>query len=102
MSKATTRSAATDQEIAKLFDALGDSTRLKVMCLLLEKKELCVSEVTEEIGISMSGTSQQLKLLESYGLITRSRSGQRVCYFPNESNPHAKLLFDCIYTLRKG
>lgn len=93
---------ANDGDIAKLFDALSDPTRLKVMCLLLEKEELCVGEITDEIGISMSGISQQLKLLESYELVTRSRMGQKICYFPNHDNPKARLLFNCITTLKKG
>lgn len=102
MFKVLRKPTATDSEIAKLFDALGDPTRLKVMCLLLKKKELCVGEITEEIGISMSGISQQLKILESSGLVTRSRSGQKVCYFPNLDNPKSSLLIECIKTLKKG
>ncbi len=91
-----------EEELAKLFDAIGDPTRLKIVCLLLDNNDLCVSEITEKIGISMPGTSQQLKILENADLIKRLRMGQKACYKPNYVNPRAKLLFGCIKTLKKG
>ncbi|MEX0668556.1 MAG: metalloregulator ArsR/SmtB family transcription factor [Candidatus Saccharimonadales bacterium] len=93
---------STETDIAKLFDGLGDPTRLKIVCLLLENGELCVSDIKEEIGISMPGTSQQLRVLENAGLLKRLPMGQKACYIPNHSNPQAKLLFSCIKTLKKG
>lgn len=89
------------EQTAKLFYALSDPTRLKILHLLLDREKLCVSDVMREVGISMSGTSQQLKSLEIYGLAVRTRKGQQTCYQPNYDNPHARLLFDCINTLRR-
>lgn len=91
-----------DQNIAELFHVLGDTTRIRIIYLLLEKEELCVSQVNEEIGISMSGTSQQLRQLQQHGLVTKQRSGQKICYFPNRNNPEAAFVFQCLNKLKGG
>lgn len=90
----------TDQ-VAKLMYALSDPTRLRIMCLLLDNEKLCVGDIQQHIGISMSGTSQQLKSLELYGLATRTKLGQQTCYRPDHDNPYTQVLFDCINTLRR-
>jgi len=69
-----------------LFHTLGDSTRLTIMCALLREGEMCVGEVHAELNVSMSATSQHLRLLESRGLAYSKRDGQRVCYFPQHDN----------------
>ena len=89
------------QDMARLFHVLSDPTRLHILYLLLDKDELCVSEVNEATETSMSGTSQQLRRLEQHGLITRQRSGQKMCYFPNRSNAQAAFVFRCLETLKQ-
>lgn len=83
-----------------MFHVLGDPTRLRIICLLLERDKLCVSDIHHEIGISMSGTSQHLRQLEQGGLANRSRSGQQICYFPNYDDQHARTVFNCIDKLK--
>lgn len=96
-----TTPALNDTEIAKLFRAIADPTRLKIMCLLLEKRDLCVGELASEVDISTPGVSQHLKLLELHGLAVPVRIGQKTCYVPNRDNPSANVLFDCIKTLKE-
>ena len=84
---------------AKLFHAVGDKTRLEILLTLITHRGLCVSEITQRTGISISGTSQHLRQLENSGLALRQRHGQRICYVPNESNPHAQVIFNCLESL---
>jgi DNA-binding transcriptional ArsR family regulator len=63
-----------------MFNALGDSTRYKIVKLLKSKPELCVSEVADTIGISTAGVSQHMKVLEQSGLVRPQRMGQKTCY----------------------
>lgn len=86
---------------AKLFHVLGDKTRLEILLTLLNRRGLCVSEITEESGISISGTSQHLRQLEQSGLALRERHGQKICYLPNEDSPQAQALFNCLEQLNK-
>lgn len=101
MNTLNTTTAINDTQIAKLFRAIADPTRLRIMCTLLEKRDLCVGELAGEIGISTPGVSQHLKLLELHGLAVPTRIGQRICYKPHFDNPSAQVLFDCVKTLKE-
>jgi DNA-binding transcriptional ArsR family regulator len=48
---------------AKLFKALADETRLKILWLLMEQKELCVPEFTGVLDITQSRASRHLHSL---------------------------------------
>ena len=70
-------------ELVNKFNALGDKTRFRLLQLLLEDDGICV------IKISNAGVSQQLKIMEQAGILTRKRMGQKICYsvdLNNESN----------------
>ena len=84
-----------NQEELALCDAfriLGDWNRYRMMKTLLEVKELCVSDLSEIVGISMSATSQHLRILEMSGLVESERMGQMICYKPLLSHPKVKVL----------
>lgn len=88
--------------IAKLFRVIGDSTRLKIMQLLLSREGLCVGDLADELSISTPATSQHLKLLELHGLLEPVRYGQRICYQPNTTNPDALRLINVIKSFQEG
>ena len=67
------------QRAARLFSALGEPSRLRVLELLLHGRH-CVSELAEETGASLSSVSQRLKLLANADLVRRSREGKHVYY----------------------
>lgn len=81
---------------ANIFNALGDFNRLRVFKLLLSRKEYCVSELAGILGVSVPAVSQQLRLLERSGLVTRERRGQMICYKVRSGNPAVKLIIDLI------
>ncbi len=83
-----------ESRMVKIFGALGDATRYKLIQLLSRKEELCVSELAEEIGISTAGASQHLKILEQAGLVDRNRMGQKICYVINKDTRENKRLFE--------
>lgn len=66
--------------IQAMFSALGDGTRYKIVKLLKERPELCVSEVAQKVGITTAGISQHMKVLEQSGLVSPQRMGQKTCY----------------------
>jgi len=87
------------QEELALCDAfriLGDWNRYRMMKTLLEAKELCVSDISKIVGISMSATSQHLRILEMSGLVESERMGQTICYKPLISHPKVKTLIKLI------
>ena len=66
-------------EMAELFKMFGDSTRIKILCVLFEG-EKCVQEIQEATGSSQSAVSHQLRLLKQARLVRSRRHGKQVCY----------------------
>lgn len=71
-------------EFAKLFRVLSESNRLKILCLL-EKGELCVCDIWQNIGLSQNLASNHLRILYNLKLITSRRAGQKIYYAINRS-----------------
>jgi ArsR family transcriptional regulator, lead/cadmium/zinc/bismuth-responsive transcriptional repressor len=58
----------------------SDPTRLRILFLLQQHKELCVTDLAEILNLSISAISHQLSLLERFGLVTSNRMGKTICY----------------------
>ncbi len=67
-------------DLADLFKMFGDTTRMKIMYVLLES-EMCVCDIAEILGMTQSAISHQLRILKSSKLITSRREGKSVIYF---------------------
>ncbi|WP_125613262.1 ArsR/SmtB family transcription factor [Specibacter cremeus] len=65
---------ATDQ-LSLIFGALADPTRRAILARLSEG-EATVTELAEPFDISLPAISRHLKVLETAGLISRSRNAQ--------------------------
>lgn len=66
-------------QLAEVFAALSDPTRLRIIYALLQN-EMCVYELAGVVGISESGVSHQLRGLRRLRLVKNRRDGQRVYY----------------------
>jgi DNA-binding transcriptional ArsR family regulator len=65
----------------ELLSLLSDPTRFKILKLLFETNEdLCVSEISVNVGISQSATSHQLIKLNSLDIVKPVRKGRKICY----------------------
>ena len=56
------------EQIAELFKAFGDPTRVAILSLLVDG-ELCVNDITEAMTVSQSAISHQLRILKQMHLI---------------------------------
>ncbi len=86
----------TNDRWVKLFDALSDNVRYKMFKLLIQNKNICVSEIAKLFDISVPAASQQLKILELNGLIERLRKGQTICYQTKKDNSEVNLIIKLI------
>ncbi|MFC4503664.1 MULTISPECIES: ArsR/SmtB family transcription factor [Streptomyces] len=71
-------------ELAKVFKALGDPVRLRLMSMIAsrgEGGEVCVCELTPAFDLSQPTISHHLKLLRQAGLIDCERRGTWVHYW---------------------
>lgn len=64
---------------ARLFRAMGDAPRLRLLHLLTGG-EVCVGELVTTLGEKFSTVSQRLRILRAEGLVTRRRDGSHVYY----------------------
>lgn len=63
----------------QLFKAMADETRLRTLNLLI-KKELCVCEIVEALGVGQSKVSRHLAYLKNAGLVKDRREGAWMHY----------------------
>ncbi|OIJ64273.1 ArsR/SmtB family transcription factor [Streptomyces mangrovisoli] len=71
-------------DLAKLFKALGDPVRLRLMSMIASRGdggEVCVCELTPAFDLSQPTISHHLKLLRQAGLIDCERRGTWVYYW---------------------
>jgi DNA-binding transcriptional ArsR family regulator len=67
------------QELADLFRALSDPTRLRILSTLLET-ELSVQEIAERLEMSHSAISHQLGGLRQMRILKAQKRGRQVFY----------------------
>jgi ArsR family transcriptional regulator, arsenate/arsenite/antimonite-responsive transcriptional repressor len=67
------------REITKLFKALSDPNRVKII-KMLENHPLCVCEIPSLLNISMSTVSKHLSILRDAGFINDRKDGKWVIY----------------------
>ena len=79
MKTVTIRSEDTLYDAAELFKIFGDSTRIRILYSLLEK-EKNVNEISEELNMTVSAISHQLRILKGSDLVKNRRSGKNVYY----------------------
>jgi ArsR family transcriptional regulator len=70
-------------ELTRLFKALSDDTRLRMLKLLVPG-ELCVCEIMWALDVSQSRASRNLGILRDAGLLKDRRQGQWVYYSLND------------------
>ena len=66
-------------DLAELFKVFGDSTRIRILYALFEA-ELCVCDIADLLGMSISAISHQLRVLKQARLVKYRRDGKTVFY----------------------
>jgi ArsR family transcriptional regulator len=79
--------------IAEVFRALGNPSRLKMLQALVSG-ELCVCELSEVVGLSLSATSHQLQQLRNLHLV-RARSEGKSVHYSSQDTLVTSLIAQC-------
>ena len=77
---------------SKLFKALADVTRLRILGLLA-LREMCVCEVMVALDLTQPTASHHLRILENVSLVKDRKEGKWVFYNLCEADRVKKLLF---------
>lgn len=67
----------------KVFKALGDPTRRKLLDLLCEKNGRTLGELCDHLDMARQSATQHLGLLEEANLVTTVRRGREKLHFIN-------------------
>jgi len=67
--------------MAETFKTLSDPTRVRIL-YLLSRKELCVHDIAQLLGISQPAASHHLRVLRMLRLVRTRRAGRSTYYAP--------------------
>ena len=70
-------------EKVKVFKAIGDETRLKIV-ILLSSKNVCAKGIAKHLEISEAAVSQHIKTLKEANLVIAYKEGYYVMYELNK------------------
>lgn len=77
-------------ELSQIFKILSDKNRLRIL-KMLEKKPLCVCEMTQILGLAASTTSKHLSLLKDVDLIFEQKDKKWVNYHLNRASQNKNI-----------
>ena len=67
----------------RVFKALADSTRRRLLDLLFEREGRTLTELESQLPMSRFGVAKHLRVLEQAGLVVTRRSGREKLHFLN-------------------
>ncbi|CAN5128731.1 hypothetical protein BH09PAT1_BH09PAT1_1960 [soil metagenome] len=88
--KTIKKTIVSDQDrLPIIFNAVSDPTRCRVFRLLMitHGEDVKVSDIAHIMGMTVPAISQQLKILEQSGLVTREKVSQTVYYKVKNEDP---------------
>jgi ArsR family transcriptional regulator len=82
------------KELAKVFKALADESRLRILNLIFRTGEICVCDIESITGFTQTKTSRHLLYLRNAQLVDSRQQGLWMLYSVAEpkSKEHEKLL----------
>lgn len=83
--------------VAELLKAIGNTRRLMVLCKLAEHREMSVTTMAAEVGLSQSALSQHLAKMRAEGLVAFRRESQTLWY--RIADPRCDALLATLYDL---
>ena len=68
------------KKFTKIFKALADTSRQKIMLHLRRKGEMSVGDIVRELELAQPTVSQHLRVLKEAGALKSRRLGQEIHY----------------------
>ncbi|HAR19500.1 MAG TPA: transcriptional regulator [Cytophagales bacterium] len=66
----------------QLFKALGDEARLRILNLIVQNGEMCISDLELVLDFTQTKTSRHLIYLKHSGILNVRKKGQWTFYYP--------------------
>ncbi len=78
-------------DLSELFKMFADQSRIRILYALFDK-EICVCDIAEELDMTQSAVSHQLRLLKQSKLVKSRRDGKQIYYSLDDD--HVKTIID--------
>ncbi len=78
------------EDYIQALKSLSEKTRIRILAILHQAKEACVSEIVEVLGESQYNISRHLKVLQNAGMVVSSKKGRWIYYQLNDNQDHFK------------
>jgi ArsR family transcriptional regulator len=69
-----------DRKAAHLFKLVASPTRVSILSVIADRKELAVQDIAENLGMTHSAVSHQLSLLSDAGIVASRKDGRNMYY----------------------
>ena len=69
---------------SQIFKSFSDEARIRILFLLYQNKELCISDLEHILGFTQTKTSRHVNYLKNAGLVSSRKSDQWIFYFLKE------------------
>ena len=79
-------------DLAELYKVFGDTTRIRILFVLLEAEEVCVCDIATLLNMSQSAISHQLRVLKTNQLVKYRKDGKEVFY--SLADGHIRTILD--------
>ena len=91
------------RELARVFKALSDDSRLRILNLLFHSGELCVCDIESVMGFTQTKVSRHLSYLKRAGLVEDRRQGLWMLYsIARPKDEEQRRLVDFLCSLLKA
>ena len=68
----------------QIFKSFSDEARVRILFLLYQNKELCISDLEHILGFTQTKTSRHVNYLKNAGLVNSRKADQWIFYYLKE------------------
>lgn len=80
-----------ENKSTKLFKALSDTNRIRIL-KMLQRKKLCACEITSVLALANSTVSKHLSILKEAGFIREEKDGRWINFSLNTSSKDERII----------
>jgi DNA-binding transcriptional ArsR family regulator len=89
------------EKVARILNLAGNGTRLKILFLLRQERELCPCDLSDILEMSVPAISQHLRKLRDTDMIKRRKVGQTIFYSLDRENKILESVLESVIDTEK-
>lgn len=77
------KTATVSKELLDFLKSVASESRMKILLLFMDGQERTVNQISEQVELEQSTTSEHLAIMKRNGLLISRKSGKEVYYHPD-------------------